>query len=442
MRKGDSGLGSNAKIIPYKLLATEGDEKLYSLTGRQVSALLANTEYLSWQKRHSSLPSDLDDKDKLEAWVSNLNLKLMTPLDFCAAMIENADCFLSDEGVTNIFNDKILTAISTISEIQTLIKQVTNTGGIPMLPSELTRNLFNCADAAIISGQVIFTVDYLHDSVLDFFEIFEVGTNANERASLIVKQIPAFGQYFGDLLESIDKLQEEIVENFNAQWTETGEGNYRDTLRCELYCKMLETCEFSIDTAIEIFRLRLGASVAYALSVPALLGYFLGGTFSGTLIADFAVFSQLVFLKHLNTFGKQVGLSFLDSQLAIAAHNPDDTLTLLCEDCIDEPEPEPCEDPDKWTIGTIVSNTGLSFHVAGVYNPTTGYYRVEWGNTDCSEHCYGFEYEFDSGSLNTAEILGASCTNISLASLPQNVHWFYFASPFAFTIHITFGTEP
>jgi hypothetical protein len=205
-----SGRGSNAKLVKYELPDYEGDEQFKKLTPRQIVALVAVSELLSWMKRHEKLPSDLDTQVKLDYWVSDTKNRLMADFDFCGQV---AICITED--------DRVKDAIT---------RHVADTFGWDYPPGQpQTPEQFNEAlndptgtnptcDLTILGRQCksfIYKVDKINR---DLFEKVEAWTNSVELAdilaglpfvNIITKQLG-----IDTLTDTINYLQENIQEQY------------------------------------------------------------------------------------------------------------------------------------------------------------------------------------------------------------------------------------
>lgn len=206
--------------------------------------------------------------------------------------------------------------------------------GTPMTQAQLETPivpLVNC-DNDKSFGMISEMVDFLHQNNIDFLEIAEVGTNTRERLSSLISAIPLIETLpFDDMIAFLDKLETEIYENYNAQWTTAVRNDYR----CGIFCLAQEKpdCEVTFELLIEYFENRIGASLEPANFFTSVLQYFLLGTWSGTTVVDIMMLIQLGVWAQATAF---VGLTYLSLQSVgfLGANNPDNDWVLLCENCV------------------------------------------------------------------------------------------------------------
>lgn len=254
-------------------------------------------------------------------------------MDYCQII---ADCISGGGPAADAITNHITNLFSDPAFAKQVLDQL-GVPGYPMSESTADANLLGpCGDVDILFGQIRGLVDELHNRNLALFTLIELGTNANERAAILIGEIPIFSQA-GGLLDYVDKLQEDIVENYNAQFTVTLNG-YRDKLSCEILCKALENCRLSWDDLIDIFEKRLGAAVALDAIVSGLVSYFLAGSFAGQLVADFSIYQQLLVMRAINQYGQTYHIKDFQTIVKLSADNPDPDWALLdgC-DCIEVP---------------------------------------------------------------------------------------------------------
>jgi len=319
---------------------------------------------------------------------------------------------------------------------------VTSTPGVPMSAAAAAAplNILEGCDPDQLWAQSEQLVDYVIQAGIDMLEKIEAYTNSVE-AVQFVEMIPILGTLFDEaqldkVVDFIDWVIEVATEIFLA--ADTPEA--RELIKCAIFCAAKDDCVISIDRLWAVENERLGGALNPSeITTPEQLIETLVALGTNPALPLDVWFTFTIAMAKLAGYLGVRGIDYtLTLLLKLAVNDANNDWELLCVDCA-TPPPLGCEDPDKFVIGNVTSQSGKEFTVAGTYQPLTGYWRIEWGKIDCSEDpCYGFDWEFLSGALNTAEIIGEGCVNISLAALPQDVYFFYFAAPSPFTMKITF----
>lgn len=211
--------------------------------------------------------------------------------------------------------------------------------GAPMLPSAYNAPVatsVGCAPNSLF-GSVTAIVDQMDRNNRDFLEIIEVGTNTRERVSQLIAAVPAFETLpINEAIDYIDKLQSEVLENYEAQWTDA----LKDTYRCDLFCIALEAedCELTFDQIQQYFDARLGAALDPANLFAAMVQYFVAGTWAGSTVVDIMMLTQVSFWRALSNWGG-VSLRTLQTVGLLGANDDNPDWGILC-DCA---EPEGCD---------------------------------------------------------------------------------------------------
>lgn len=343
-------------------------------------------------------------------------------------------CFSDDEDFRRAVIDTITNDPYFIERMQTLI----NNGSIITTP---TTPIVSTDDLDALFGAITYLVDTMNGANIDLYEALEASTNNRENGQIMFEAIPVFETLpFDEASEYIDFIASSVAENYASEYTTTPLTGMRDRIRCGLFCLARDNGNaLTWELIAQYFWDQISFTTSdYLTAFVDFVGFITTGSWSGEEIVFISFGNIAAALSQTQKFAEMTFPS-LSGIMALGQNDPDPDWLILCTDC-PPPPPENCEDPAKFTIGNVTSQAGLEFTVQGVYHPVSGYYRIEWGTSDCSEEpCYGFSYEFLSGALNTAEIIGEGCVNIGLASLPQDVYWFYFAAPAPFTMKITFG---
>lgn len=239
-----------------------------------------------------------------------------------------ADCIETSEAVQDAISQYILNNPVIEGDIYNTPRY-----GVPMSPTQLNTPVVTSIDCDRDSlfGSVTAIVDQMDRNNRDFLEIIEVGTNTRERISQLIAAIPGFETLpINEAIDYIDKLQSEILENYEAQWTDA----LRDTYRCDLFCKALDDpeCELTFDDIYGYFETRLGAALDPINLFQSFVQYFTLGTWSGTLVVDIMMLNQVAIWRATSNY---IGISLrsLETVGLLGANDNDPDWEILCEDC-------------------------------------------------------------------------------------------------------------
>lgn len=323
-----SGSGSDAKVIKYRAYDTEGSERLYVLTTRMTGLLLSMTEYLRWRNRWVNIPEELSTNDALDAYVSDLELRLMMELEFCNEMIK---------------------CINTDSDVQKAIRKLINSSayagsnpGTEMNSEELNTDIGNAevnnptCDLDILWAQCLAVVQTTNRFIVDVLEKIETATNAVELAD-VASDIPVAGETknlvgINFVLEMVQYWQNTIAEGYNAGYTL----EYEQNLACELFCSCKGDCLITVQ---RIFDIMLGRVIEHLNfddihDFVSLLETIFGVTLDGTIVTDmafFAAWGSVVFAQYL--FGDVFDGISMNLVLALAVNDASDDWMILCDNC-------------------------------------------------------------------------------------------------------------
>lgn len=244
-----------------------------------------------------------------------------------------ADCIENDQAVQDAIAEQINNNVNIQNNVYTQAYQ-----GAPMTDAQATGAVVYgpACNYDSLFGSVTAIIDQMDRNNRDFLEIIKVGANTRERVSLLLKAIPLFETLpIDEGIDYINKLQEEILENYEAQWTDA----LRDEYRCALFClaKDKPECQLSFDDVFEYYNTRLGANLEPENLFNSLSQYFITGTWSGSTVVDIMMLTQLgVWRAASNWLGTSLRSFQTVGLLGSDDLNPD--WVLLCEDC---PEPPP-----------------------------------------------------------------------------------------------------
>lgn len=390
------------KSITYKLYETEGDNSLIVLTPRMRSVLLSSVEMISWRTRHDSIPSDLSSPDDFQSWIDDLRNRLMEPLDFCSLMIENAECFLSDETVQEHFDDAVEQSMNN-QDIIDRINQIYNTYNNGVSPQELTANLFNTeCNLDSIYAQVVQLVDTLDGLSLDILDLVTQVSGVVDRVGTLISAIPVVeASPIPSVFDFVENAIDGVKSEYEGTYTESLEIN----LKCEIFClvKNSSDCTFNFSQILSFFLGKLNGELFYddpVELVNSVLNYLVSGDMDG----DIAVYAMHAFACSVLASGSSfLGETFTGLVSLIYAQNDEtnNDWIAVCEDCTEYN----CMHNGIETyfpIGDLVEETPSYIIMDAEYGTFGGYtgYFIEFGDTSRSHFCYYQGYEIISGSWN------------------------------------------
>lgn len=369
------------KSITYKLYDTEGENSLIVLTPRMRSALLSSVEMISWKTRHEAIPSDLSSPDDFQSWIDTLRYNLMNPLDFCSLMIENSECFFTDETVQNNFDNSVINSLNN-QDIIDRLTNIYNTYNNPVSPQEMNANLFNdeCNFDAIYA-QVVQLVDTLDGLSQDILQLVTQVSGVYDRVTTMISAIPVVE---ATPLPAIFDFVENVIEGVRTEY----EGTYTESLelelKCEIFCliKNSSSCEFNFTQILAFYLGKLNTEIS-GIDPIELVNDVFNYLVSGDIDGDITVFAMHAFACSVLASGSSfLGETFTGLVTLIYAQRDESNNDWieLCDEC-DEPEPpdENCTDftseQGLWSVldsGTIWEDgTGYkgSFYAPIYYIP-------------------------------------------------------------------------
>jgi len=324
--------GTAGKLIvqDWDIISSYADTLvLRQITLRQMSALVALAEYLSWTTRYINAP----DSDTIDAFAADTRKNLMVDVQICALII---GCITDDGDVREALNQWFVDQMSNYSS--TVYQAVSDayspfTGGLPLPETVRERNLLpeivGC-DRDTLFGAITTLIDSMHTNNVDSFEIAETAANLAERAALVLGAIPVLETLPVD--EAVDYLQsiwtDDLFEAYNANDTTA----YRDTLKCDLLCIAYNAgCRLSIDDVYQYFISRIAGDAADTFA--ELIAYLTTGTWIGTEVNDMFFAGQLLVMYYGNRYFSIVGIRPFQQYLEIGSRTPNSTWSTICPDC-------------------------------------------------------------------------------------------------------------
>jgi len=242
-----------------------------------------------------------------------------------------ADCIETSEAVQAAIADQIINNTTNTTNIYD-----TSNHGTPLTQEQRDQPVSATIDCSedILFGSVSEVIAQLDKNNRDFLEIIEVGTNTRERVSQLIAAIPVIETLpVNEIVDYVDKLQSEILENYEAQWTTA----VYDTYRCEIFCIGLTKpdCILTFDDYFAYFEARVGASLDPSNFLQALIQYVILGTWAGTTVIDIMMVTQLGIMREASNW---IGVSLRTLQAigALGANNPDGDWEIIPCGCGDE----------------------------------------------------------------------------------------------------------
>lgn len=323
----------NGKIVLIGLSPQEGSEALYALTQRQIMALVSLSDPLAWTKRHLYLPDDLNNQSLLNDWVEDTKVRLMTPLDFCGLMIENAECFLTDETVIDqIVNGPLGSALGNVIGDIIINNQRT-------LPSgQANYNLFDeidDCDPDKVFNVCYKIVEYLHNMTGQLFAAIEQLTNIGERVALFFQATEAeTSNPTNEIYEFFDQLISNVQEEYEARFSIGGVLHYK--IACDLFCLFRDDCDANIGDVAKYYISKVDTEISDTASAYGALNAVSSYILTGNLPLDSAVYAfHLLCLSVINSNKPFLDNNFFSLLTVIKAAQDEknNDWTEYCDDC-------------------------------------------------------------------------------------------------------------
>lgn len=163
-----------------------------------------------------------------------------------------ADCIEDSENVRNALDQWFSNSETTMQTIQNITNNTFNNAvGQP--------DIVDCRDE--LFGGIFSLVGYIHETNIDFFERVEVATNFVENVANLGNKIPIIGGLtIGLIAEAINKLLEDIEENYVSQWTVDSQID----ISCEIFC-LVECGELSLDSVLAYYEAKIAGQFTFSL---------------------------------------------------------------------------------------------------------------------------------------------------------------------------------
>lgn len=279
--------------------------------------------------------------------------------DGCMDCAQVADCIENDAAT----QEAIANAIRTSTSIQDALRDAYDEfqRGKDMPPDVTGQDVTGANPGCNLDklwGWIIAGVNEMDTNNRDSQQVFETLSNQWERISTLVAAIPGVGVLpVDEIIQYAQGLwSDDLIDAYEANDTLT----YRRQIACDLFCMARDNgCALTLDMMLNYFLERIAYSGLQ--TVGNIVGYLIGGTWSGTQINDTFYIAQLVFLKFGNAFFKLIGIKPIEIMFQLG--EPSDDWTLLC-DC-----------PEDWEsyVDFELSDYGFAAPAIGTYTAAVGF---------------------------------------------------------------------
>lgn len=186
-------------------------------------------------------------------------------------------------------------------------------------------------DPDILWAQCFGIIETLNTYNEEFFAKLEVSTNPFEFVAEVIGDVTVVDETSIDaILAWIAKVQDDIEENYSAQATLA----YRQEVACQIFCQaLLGDCQVTATLIFNVFNERLAGSLTIESLITNILNYLVGGTWSGTEIADFMFLAQAGFRSALGVFLEYIGWNDIDLIARLYTNDANNDWETLCDDC-------------------------------------------------------------------------------------------------------------
>lgn len=229
-----------------------------------------------------------------------------------------------------ITQQSIRNFVTNDTTINNHIQNISRTGN-PMTQPEIEALIGDGCDENQLFGGIVALVDQMNTNNIDFMQLFEVATNLVERASALVAALPVFETLpFDDLIAFVDRVFNEIYENYEAQVTTDLLNQYK----CDLFClaQEREGCGFTYEDLYEYYRNRVSGTFTIESLFQQVVEFLATGSWTGTLVVDFMYMLQIQVMRSASDF-LGVNVLALQTYFAIGELTPDSSWTLVCDEC-------------------------------------------------------------------------------------------------------------
>lgn len=271
----------------------DSDEKveiLFSVSLNEFTAILSALE--------KGAPLSYPDTDQEVIWYFLRNYEY--PVSLCEAIAnaiatcEEVEIALADKiASSEMIQDAMVEALQANDEFNEFVKSEAQRAAAEQWQSSLTTG--DC-DNSVVAGEVIQIVDVLDTNNTDFLQIVEVGTNDEERISLLLAAIPGLSESPADeILTLFQGLLEEFTENYAAAVTLS----WKNEVAEDLYClaRVSEDCNLTYEQIFNYFNARVGSGLTIGSAIKNIVQFVINGDFStDDLVASGMYAVQLAFI--------------------------------------------------------------------------------------------------------------------------------------------------
>lgn len=190
----------------------------------------------------------------------------------------------------------------------------------------------------ILFGEIRNAVQQMHRANIDALEIFVAESNLRKHVGNLIEAVPLLGELpIDDIIEYTALIVDFLKSNYESAYT----GTLEDSIVCDLYCIADPTCDFSIDTAYEYFKLKVvpvAPDVQQVVSLLTLIVALSSLTASaypppGRIVVDLMMFAQLGLIRYANQAIGGMTFKRLNNLFAYGAGFPDDDWRIICDQC-------------------------------------------------------------------------------------------------------------
>lgn len=286
---------------------------------------------------------------------------------------EVADCIESTPAVRDAIDGVIASALrEPTSAVRGALSDIgVPVPGQPLSPTQAASDLLpanvkpgGICDNDALWGACLYLVQSGNRTITDFFEILALATDVLEAAQTTLNAIPVVGQYIGLAAGYAGAMQDWLADSYSAVYTES----YEQGLACDLFCAAQDTCELSLDAAINVMNTRLSAPIDISDYAEIITAFITHGAWVGDEIADISFLLFLTSLKFGQKFGGQVGVLTIQTVLSLGADQlASNNWEVLCTDCATFPTA--IITPDAWfetesNFGTNLTYEGNGYWIA------------------------------------------------------------------------------
>lgn len=282
------------------------------------------------------------------------------------------------------FCEAVNDCISTIPEIKITLIEITNywgeegeDGELPPV-TETNPTIASDCDLDNLFGACTQMVDLVDQTVTDIFEVIEALTNSVELANEVLELIPGLN-YLASVLDIANVLQEQLAENYAAEYTAT----VRDELRCALFCAVQDDCTLDFATMVDVFSALAGQAIL-TLDLEDFIEFFTTGTFSGVEI----VYAAFWFVSGMLQYGGRVSGIDADKLIKLSAsflNDPDGDWAVLCDECNYEVDYDFTTGQLNWFGLNISGNPAASYSTGNGWDTATYNDRIKIGTEGAAD---------------------------------------------------------